>query len=70
MAPASDAPDPLARADRRMMRLALVLMAIIAGVGTVTYLGRILEPLLIALFLYYTISPAALCLSAGACRVG
>lgn len=47
-------PDPL-----RVIRIALAIIAIIVVVGAVTYLGRILEQVLIALFLYYAISPAA-----------
>lgn len=46
-------PDPL-----RGIRFALAIIAIIIVVATVTYLGRILEQVLIALFLYFAISPA------------
>ncbi len=47
-------PDPL-----RTIRITLAVIAMILVVAAITYLGRILEQVLIALFLYYAISPAA-----------
>src|SRR5438067_1736822 len=54
-APAGTSPPD----DLWMIRVALVILAIIAVVAAVTYLGQILEQVLIALFLYYAITPAA-----------
>src|SRR5579885_1005706 len=44
--------DPL-----RGIRVALAIIAILMVVAAIPYLGRILEQVLLALFLYYAISP-------------
>ena len=41
------------------VRVALIKLAVVVGVGVVTYLGPILKPFLVAVFLYFSTKAAA-----------
>ncbi len=56
-APLQDQTSTPARRDP--VRVAVLLMAIVVVVGAVTYLGPILKPFLVAVFLYFSTKPAA-----------
>src|SRR5437764_3872491 len=44
---------------QRSVRIAIVLIAVVVMVGVVTYLGPILKPFLVAVFLYFSTKSAA-----------
>jgi predicted PurR-regulated permease PerM len=59
MAAAPGPGQPPAIARYNAAAVAVVLMAIVLGVGVVTYLGPILKPFLVAVFLYFSTKAAA-----------
>lgn len=58
-APAASILEPTVSGNHDPARVALILLAIVVMVGVITYLGPILKPFLVAVFLYFSTKAAA-----------